>query len=897
MKKRLLLFPAVLPAILLALASAPSGQAQGPAAPSSPREDPIVLSVFEVTSVKDEGYQAANTQAGARIAVPIRELPLPISVMTRDLLDDLGVTDIFQASRMATGGEFANRPDNDTNFQFRGITNAYQTRNYFVWYLPTDTYNSERIEVLRGPLGVLYGDAAPGGLLNVVTKRAQTNRDFTRLGMRLDGEGSVRGTVDHNQRLGQKAAFRANAVWNDAKSWKDFVFNDTKAAHFSGLLRPTKTTSIRVEGEYGDIERHNAANVLVDQYTGKNVAGSTLAPSAGPRALLMPDGTLLLNNATNNTAAQGAATGQGIRQSNGSGSFILDPDFMNGLGANSRTWAGPSNRENRLYKQYAAFVEQKIGDKITLELAANVQDQNNTIVRPANSFAIRQDPTPKGAAIITNTTVNPAAAATAVNPNAGRYYVDHAWVKQIGGNYVRDFRATAAYVFDRLSWTKQRVVLTAGQRRDDATFLGYNEALKPDSTLIVGGGTAAGNNVSNNAVTRRFYLDTDYGKTARKEDPRIDWAPNAFGFDQLIYLKYASVAMPGSFTIAGKERLHTLFGYRRDHFTNDAIGGSAGPGRDAYGNLVFTAPRSRAVDVVRNSRNAGAVLKVLEPVSLFVNYGESFRPISGVRFDGSPFGAQDGEGLEYGLKFELLDGRLSGAVSRYTIQNKNAVLNVAANVATELRNIFPTLPTGFNAQDSQDVESKGFEIEIQANLAQGWTLTANFAHNNAETTNVSPAVKELRSRIDATTNPGNLPTVNIDNYLAGLVEPVLNAGVRPDAFNLFTRYNFSLPVLKGAYVGAGMQWRSETFMGYTLPNPPPTAAAQIVAQRVAEYLPGYHTYNLLLGYSFKPSKSTQLSVNLNVDNLFDKAYVNAYARGFGQWGSPRSFVLNTSLSF
>jgi outer membrane receptor protein involved in Fe transport len=890
------------------LAFAPvNAQETPPEAAAAPTEEVtdspdemIVLSVFEVTSVQDKGYLSNNTQAGARIAVPIRELPIPISVLNRDLMDDMAITDIFEASRMAPGGEFANRPDNDTNFQFRGITNAYQTRNYFVWYLPTDTYNTERIEVLRGPLGVLYGDAAPGGLLNVVTKRADLKKTFDRVSFRADDNGSIRVAGDANHVVHEAAAVRLNAVWNDGKSWKDFVFNETKAAHLAATVNITSTTTLRVEGEIGEIERNNAANVLVDQYSGLNAAGSTLNPSAGPRNLILPSGVLLLNNnrvGQPASPALGAAAGQGVNQSNGSGAFITDPNALGGLGAKARNWAGASGHENRNYHQYGVFLEQKIGKDLTLELAYNLQDQENSILRPANFFNVRRDPTAQGANIVVNSTVNPASATTIVNANAGRYYIDHSWIRQDGSNVVQDYRATLAYVFDEISFTNQRLVLTAGRREDDAGFLGYNEALRPDSGLIVGGGTASGNQVSNNSVTRRYYLDTDYRLLSYQPSAVTYFAPTAFGFDQELRLRYFSAALPGSFKIGDKNRLFTLLGWRRDHFTNDAIGGAAGPTRNSLGEVVFTAPRSNAIDVERDSVNYGAVVNVTDQVALFANYGESFRPISGVRLDGSPFGAQDGEGFEYGVKLNLWDGRASGTVSIYDITNKNSSFNIPANVAAELRAIFPQLPTGFNPQDSQDVESTGYEVEFQINPFDGWTATFNYSNNEALTSNIAPAVKNLRGQVNSQTNPNNLPTTATDQYLAGLVEPVLNAGVRPEALNFFTRYNFESGGLKGAYIGGGVQWRSETFMGYFLPIPSPTTAEQIKAQRIAEYLPSYTTCNILVGYAFKPTAQTTATVALNVENVLDEDYVNAFARGFGQWGNPRTFILSMTLGF
>lgn len=872
---------------LLSAAANAAGQSSVPATEG----ETITLSPFVVVTTQDRGYQSTNTQAGARIAVPIRELPLPISVLNRDLIDDLAITDLFQASRMATGGEFRNDPTNDTSFQFRGITSTRQTRNYFIWYLPTDAYNMERIEVLRGPLGVLYGDATPGGILNISTKQADLKRDFNRVVFRVDDNGSVRTTLDVNRAVSERAAVRFNAVYNDGESWKDFLFNKTLAAHLAGTFNLGKTTTLRVEGEYGDIERNNAGNVLTDQYSGVNLTGGTVAPVNGARNLLLADGTLYLNN---NTAT-------GMRRSQGTGRFITDPNALNGLADRVRTWGGPSARENRVYRQYAAYLEQRLGSKVTAEFAYNVQDQDNSITRATLFNNVRVVPT--GAVTLNETLVAGNAVTRNPNPDAGRYYVEQEWKRQLVSNLVQDYRATVAYTFDLFKFTTQRIVGTIGYRDEEFQSLGYNETLRPDASLIAGGGSTAGNTLVNNAVTRRYYLDTDYSRLAFAPTAKTQWSPVDFAQDQLQKLRYTSIAIPGSFRVAGRDRVFTLVGFRRDHFTMDGIGGAAlfpNNLRDAFGNLASNGIYGRVIDVKRESRNAGLVVEALPGFSLYVNKGESFRPIPQVRVDRTPIGAEDGDGIEYGLKAAFLGGRISGTVSFYDIENNNGSTNLGAPIAAELgtaatAGVISAPPGGFNATDSQDLQSDGYEIEIQANLVDGWTATLNYSKNDTVVTNVAPGLRRLRDQLTAAGYTG--ATTQIDNFLNAIVDPTPNRGVRPEAFNFFTRYNFKNDRLKGAYVGAGAQWRSKTLIDYGVPAGTPNNPAAIAAARQYYYLGDYTTVNALIGYRFNPRKDVSVNVALNVENLFDEEYINAFAAGFGQWGNPRTFVLTTTVNF
>jgi iron complex outermembrane receptor protein len=294
------------------------------------------------------------------------------------------------------------------------------------------------------------------------------------------------------------------------------------------------------------------------------------------------------------------------------------------------------------------------------------------------------------------------------------------------------------------------------------------------------------------------------------------------------------------------------------------------------------------------------VVEALSGVSFYVNKGESFRPIPQVRVDRTPIGAEDGEGIEYGLKTSLFDGRLSGTISIYDIDNKNGSTNLSAAIASELATAatagaISAPPGGFNATDSQDIKSKGWEVEIQANIIDGWTATLNYSKNDTTVTNVAPGLRSLRSQLAAASYAGS--TTQIDNFLNAIVDPTPNRGVRPEAMNFFTRYNFSSGRLKGAYIGAGAQWRSETLIDFAVPTGTPNNPDAIMAARRYYYLDSYTTFNALVGYNFRPRQGMTVNVALNVENLLDEEYINAFAAGFGQWGAPRTFVLTTTLNF
>ena len=64
---------------------------------NSPDDSIVMLSPFEVRTDKDYGYRAVSTLSGGRLSSDLQTTPAAISVLTREFLDDLGITDIQEA--------------------------------------------------------------------------------------------------------------------------------------------------------------------------------------------------------------------------------------------------------------------------------------------------------------------------------------------------------------------------------------------------------------------------------------------------------------------------------------------------------------------------------------------------------------------------------------------------------------------------------------------------------------------------------------------------------------------------------------------------------------------------------------------------------------------------------
>jgi outer membrane receptor for ferric coprogen and ferric-rhodotorulic acid len=91
--------------LVLVLTPLPGQQTPAPATPtpSGASEQAIVLSPFEVSTERDTGFVAASALAGGRLASELRDTPVAYSVITREFIEALNLTDLQSAADWTTG--------------------------------------------------------------------------------------------------------------------------------------------------------------------------------------------------------------------------------------------------------------------------------------------------------------------------------------------------------------------------------------------------------------------------------------------------------------------------------------------------------------------------------------------------------------------------------------------------------------------------------------------------------------------------------------------------------------------------------------------------------------------------------------------------------------------------
>src|SRR5690349_17956318 len=163
--------------VLTALAA--RGQGGNPAAPAAASDEVVRLSEFQVSTTADKGYRAGNSVSATRIDTPIKDLPFAISAFTPQFISDIGARDLFDVVQYAPSVTSAGREFNAGNavYTIRGFDQSPQ-HDGFVGEAYIDTTSVERVEVVKGPASLLYGQVAPGGTVNYITKRP-ASKPFT----------------------------------------------------------------------------------------------------------------------------------------------------------------------------------------------------------------------------------------------------------------------------------------------------------------------------------------------------------------------------------------------------------------------------------------------------------------------------------------------------------------------------------------------------------------------------------------------------------------------------------------------------------------------------------------------------------------------------------------------
>ncbi len=203
------------------------------------------------------GYKADDTSSATRTDTPLKEVPQSITVITKDTVKDISIQSLTQAVEYVPGVQGAQGEGNRDAIIFRG---NQSTSNFFAdgvrddVQIYRDLYNTENLEILKGPNAIASGRGGAGGIINRVTKDAGWD-PIRELRISAGSYSHKRTQIDIGNAINDVAAFRLNAVFEDSDSYRDGVDVKRYGIAPTVTIKPSDATKIRLKYEYFKDER------------------------------------------------------------------------------------------------------------------------------------------------------------------------------------------------------------------------------------------------------------------------------------------------------------------------------------------------------------------------------------------------------------------------------------------------------------------------------------------------------------------------------------------------------------------------------------------------------------------------------------------------------------------
>lgn len=378
------------------------------------------------------------------------------------------------------------------------------------------------------------------------------------------------------------------------------------------------------------------------------------------------------------------------------------------------------------------------------------------------------------------------------------------------------------------------------------------------------------------------------------------------------------------------DRLVLNFGYRRDS-AKSATFDTASTAQDFSGLYPVLWDTRYAADGPAQTginRNLGFVARPLEWLSVFFNHSTTFDLNIG-RYD--PFGNEipgaGGKGRDFGLRFDLWSGKFAIRINRYENslgpQRAANQINMFRDIFFELedrvRTLDPEAPTinvvdgnrrGFRVAGRvnyfimSDLESTGYEVELNMMPVRNWNIRVNGALSDAVESNIGgpwfawaaqrlpvwQAVVAKNGEVDAAGRPVTWATAQrsvttptgetLEQYyqsaLVGqafafmqAVEGRATDSARGARANAITNYTFGEGRLKGFNIGGAVRWRAAPTIGYGVTT---NSSGKTVLDLDQPFKGKEELYfDAILGYRgrMKAFGGVSYRLQLNIRNLLD----------------------------
>ncbi|CAK1826583.1 iron complex outermembrane recepter protein [Vibrio crassostreae] len=221
-------------------------------------EDVAVDETLQVIGHQYEGYAEHMPQSGTKTDVEWLDVPQAVSVVTKTEMQDRGAVRLVDALDGVAGVNNTLGEGSRDQFVIRGfdaLNDMYRDgmRDDGTLQSYRSLANIERVEVVKGPAGALYGRGSAGGIINLVTKRANGD-NFTHVNGSVGSNNLFVGQVDSSMAITDKVSGRINVESRQSDSYVNHVdSNDFFIAPTIRVL-PADGHTIDLDVEYAHQE-------------------------------------------------------------------------------------------------------------------------------------------------------------------------------------------------------------------------------------------------------------------------------------------------------------------------------------------------------------------------------------------------------------------------------------------------------------------------------------------------------------------------------------------------------------------------------------------------------------------------------------------------------------------
>ncbi|MDB2506485.1 TonB-dependent receptor [Opitutales bacterium] len=900
-------------------------------------EDLYVLPEFVVSSDQDKGYYSANSTSVTRTNTLVKNSPISMSIVNEQLLDDLNILSAEDLAMVSASIDEDPNGFSLDRIRIRGFRNSFSRFNFFKRNLPTDPYNIARVDIIKGANSLIFGQASPGGSVSNAPMLANFNKNTKALSVAVGNKDYLRSTFNANQIINDNFAIRVMAVHSEQGYDHQFKGNELDALTVATTMRLTPKTQLRLHFEgvsatnrvptrsMRDLTEFDSAQ-RGDKYDGILSEGSASGSNTSYQVPFSPDWVeylpeqvmdWIIDYTTNPNDGQG-------RRNPMTGEFnpvtsrqdLIDHYALINS-ANYGSVSGPDRFNDRDGLFTMADFTHEINENLQLNLSMNVEqlDANSLGRESYGSIRVRDT--------VTEDNYNS-------QPN-GTQYIRTFWTK----NDISTDRigSRSALVFKN-DWfnAKNRIILgwdfntqTKNERFEDQVPVGA--ATNPALNDIAGAflpEPQAWNNTITDASRAYEYIALSQPFTADRSilqfneiiESDIVGAGNAGNPAEWALSKTTfSKVNSNSLWFADQSeffngRLHTLMGLRYDYIQiESSLRKVSYFGYDSG----IDDGRNNKTSVTYDKLNPtiGGLFWVNDKIGIFANYAQSIETPSGTQR--TPLAEMAppelGEGIEFGVRFDLFNGKLDGQLAYYSITKIND--NAFAYSDPMLNLIYPYEIYGSQFPENYDLTKENGDPKGPDDNKP--LLFPSLAGRRG----VGDETRSEGIELDFTYNP--LPGLSIiGSYNFTIANEILDLHPlipNPEDFELFgrpdhraaltARYKFSSGALKGLTIGASQRYRSATiqtrFDLYYDANNNPVGQPEDAVRTERHYLDfgDEHTTSAFATWEKKLGKkrnSPKLIMGFRVKNLLDNTNFSG-RENYGYYRESRSYNLSAKILF